>query len=151
MKDSCHQCRIIRFPKISILKNPFGSSVEHDVADKLYIYIYIYTHTHTYVCVCVCVCVCVWCVWFDCSRPKIFLLVLSRLFRNKKKLFNLYFVSELWNARETNRSRNMTICVTGFLINLLYQEFSTYKSSVPISEETLFLSSMKTDQLLPLT
>ena len=58
MKDNCHQCRIIRFPKISILKNPFGSSVEHDVADKLYIYIYIHTHTHMCVCVCVCVCVC---------------------------------------------------------------------------------------------
>ena len=50
MKGNCHQCRIIRFPKISILKIFFGSSVDDDVADKpclslslsLSLYIYIY-------------------------------------------------------------------------------------------------------------
>ena len=38
MKGNCHQCRIIRFPKIPILKNRFGSSVDKDVADRPYLY-----------------------------------------------------------------------------------------------------------------
>jgi hypothetical protein len=33
-KEYWHQCQIINFNKILILKNPFGSSVDRDVANE---------------------------------------------------------------------------------------------------------------------
>jgi hypothetical protein len=53
-KEDCHQCRIISFVKMSIVKRSFGCSIDHNVADKSYcacarVRARMYVHTHTYI------------------------------------------------------------------------------------------------------